>query len=188
MTLVVGYYKSKGIKVKNIRGKYDLRLPGDEVPEAETWPENVLQSNMNQKWLQSKDHFEATKKSAIYQAGVRRERREAYQKNKDEGVAVKKTKEAMRKSHNLPVEKAREDYLLKSAEAEQETADEKSLEQTGAEAPKTEPEELVVEHKSDDPLDMMKKPDLQDLARSLKVAVRGTNKQLIERIRKVRAN
>jgi len=57
MTYVVGYNKRE-LKVGKRRVK-----SGEPIPEAEAWPEHVLQSHLNLGWLQTKDSYETQKAS-----------------------------------------------------------------------------------------------------------------------------
>lgn len=56
---VVGYLHHKGIKLSS----QDVRKPGDPVPEATHWRQNVLQAHLNLKWLQTVEEYNAAKAS-----------------------------------------------------------------------------------------------------------------------------
>lgn len=78
---VVGYLHKKGLKVafnsatpveKRQKASYEIRKPGEPVPEADHWKENVLQSLLNLRWLQSEAEYEATKASYEAKAGLKK--------------------------------------------------------------------------------------------------------------------
>jgi len=51
----MAWVAGRRLKVKTLDGKYEVRLIGEPIPEAETWGSRVLDSHRNLGWVKQGD-------------------------------------------------------------------------------------------------------------------------------------
>lgn len=156
---VVGYGKST-LKVAG-----DIRKSGDKVPEAENWKPHVLQAHISMKYLMTEEEYVGWRKQA-----------DAHD------AALKKRKVKMLQER---MEFERSQALGKEAKAKDEQTPEKTEVKTQVEEVKTEErveEPAGQEEAPKQGLDDLSKSQLKKLAKQKELPVRGSKKELIDRI------
>lgn len=83
-------------------GKGDIRLPGDPVPEAISWPSNVLNSHLSLRWLMLKDEYHHLKAAEeIRMKKLKQDKEEVALKKKHAIENAKVSKEAKAKPEKI---------------------------------------------------------------------------------------
>lgn len=160
---VVGYIK-KALKI----GPGDVRLSGEEVPEADTWKPNVLSSHLSLKWIQTQEEWDAAKKAEDARLDARKKAKKIYNDGlKKRADALRAAQAAKRKQQG---EKEDEPEVEETEPVETNTDTETTED--------TEPELT-----DGDQLDTLTKKELQNKCRELGKPVGGTKAELVDRIR-----
>jgi len=163
---VVGFAK-KQLKVGTPTGT-DIRYPGDAVPEAALWAENVLQSNLNMNHIQTEDQYLAWKKSAEIRDEMTKKARA---RDKEKALEQQRSAEIAKENQaRLDAKEGHTEGAGESGTITDHVAEAKPVEDGN------EPQE------SGKPVEKMSMKELKVLAESMSLAIRGNKKQVRDRI------